>query len=265
MPTQPPKNEKPGCLGRIQQILGLSPKAAPRQARGEAPAEAHPQILPYRLRDNFLSPAELNFYRVLASVVGDRVIICAKVSLGDLFYPKTRDYGTNTSLRNKIDRKHVDFLLCDPQTIQPLLGIELDDAGHRRPARQDRDQFVDQVFSAANLPLYRVPVLPSYNTRELAAAMGKLMGLDGPLTAQTAGPAPLDPTAPSPAPSDPRSEPKPAGSLGAAPACPKCGQPMVLRTVKRQGANFGKQFWGCPTFPKCRGVRALTTPEKPDA
>ena len=33
--------------------------------------------------------------------------------------------------------------------------------------------------------------------------------------------------------------------------CPKCGQPMVLRTVKR-GTNAGKQFWGCSAYPKCR-------------
>lgn len=37
-------------------------------------------------------------------------------------------------------------------------------------------------------------------------------------------------------------------------ACPKCGRPMVLRTVK-SGENQGNQFWGCSGFPKCRMVR----------
>jgi restriction system protein len=37
-------------------------------------------------------------------------------------------------------------------------------------------------------------------------------------------------------------------------ACPKCGQPMVLRTV-RSGSNEGNEFWGCSGFPKCRMVR----------
>ncbi|MCL7744163.1 NERD domain-containing protein [Guyparkeria hydrothermalis] len=37
----------------------------------------------------------------------------------------------------------------------------------------------------------------------------------------------------------------------AARRCPKCGSEMVLRTVKR-GANVGKRFWGCSTFPACR-------------
>lgn len=42
----------------------------------------------------------------------------------------------------------------------------------------------------------------------------------------------------------------------AAPSCPRCGSAMVKR-VARQGANEGKEFWGCATFPDCRGTRAL--------
>ncbi|HTI97630.1 MAG TPA: topoisomerase DNA-binding C4 zinc finger domain-containing protein, partial [Dongiaceae bacterium] len=37
-------------------------------------------------------------------------------------------------------------------------------------------------------------------------------------------------------------------------SCPSCGQPMILRTSKR-GANAGSQFWGCSTYPKCKGIR----------
>jgi four helix bundle suffix protein len=36
--------------------------------------------------------------------------------------------------------------------------------------------------------------------------------------------------------------------------CPKCGQPMVLRTA-RTGSRAGSQFWGCSTYPDCRGTR----------
>jgi restriction system protein len=42
-------------------------------------------------------------------------------------------------------------------------------------------------------------------------------------------------------------------SLPAPPSCPRCGASMVLRTA-RQGANAGGQFWGCSTYPKCRGT-----------
>ncbi|GAA4501522.1 NERD domain-containing protein [Pseudaeromonas paramecii] len=37
----------------------------------------------------------------------------------------------------------------------------------------------------------------------------------------------------------------------ATPACPKCGDPMVLRQVK-QGARAGERFWGCSHYPHCR-------------
>lgn len=43
-------------------------------------------------------------------------------------------------------------------------------------------------------------------------------------------------------------------SRTAEPACPRCGGGMVKR-VARQGANVGGAFWGCASYPKCRGVK----------
>lgn len=49
------------------------------------------------------------------------------------------------------------------------------------------------------------------------------------------------------------SEPSDSSRL---PSCPKCGAPMVKR-LARQGANAGRAFLGCSTYPKCRGTRDL--------
>lgn len=38
------------------------------------------------------------------------------------------------------------------------------------------------------------------------------------------------------------------------PSCPKCGSPMVQRVAK-QGSRAGSNFWGCPRFPACHGIR----------
>ena len=35
--------------------------------------------------------------------------------------------------------------------------------------------------------------------------------------------------------------------------CPQCGKPMVLRTAKT-GRNAGNSFWGCSSYPDCKGV-----------
>lgn len=37
------------------------------------------------------------------------------------------------------------------------------------------------------------------------------------------------------------------------PSCPVCSNSMVKRSAKR-GANAGNDFWGCSTYPKCKGV-----------
>ena len=43
------------------------------------------------------------------------------------------------------------------------------------------------------------------------------------------------------------------GTPKRAACCPSCGLPMVLRTSKR-GVNAGTQFWGCSTYPACKGT-----------
>lgn len=37
-------------------------------------------------------------------------------------------------------------------------------------------------------------------------------------------------------------------------ACPRCNGVMMLRTAKK-GTNAGAQFWGCASYPKCKGTR----------
>jgi hypothetical protein len=63
---------------------------------------------PYRLRDDFLSPAEFPFYKVLSSLVGASLTIESKVRLADVCFV-ARPYE-NFAYFNRITRKHLDFL-----------------------------------------------------------------------------------------------------------------------------------------------------------
>jgi restriction system protein len=38
------------------------------------------------------------------------------------------------------------------------------------------------------------------------------------------------------------------------PECPECGSTMLIKTA-RKGPNAARAFWGCSTYPKCRGTR----------
>ena len=188
---------------------------------------------PYLLRDDFLSPAEQSFYLTLKHTVSDRTLICPKVALGDLFYVKSNDPSKFRTYTNKIDRKHVDFLLCDLKTARPLLGIELDDKSHQKSDRLARDEFVENVYKAAKLPLVRIPVNRSYSTMELDSLLRQHIGS---YKVETPSQSVI------------------TENLSTPPHCPKCNNEMVLRTTKK-GSNQGEQFWGCPDYPRCRGIR----------
>lgn len=40
------------------------------------------------------------------------------------------------------------------------------------------------------------------------------------------------------------------------PNCPSCGQHMIMRTAKK-GRRRGRPFWGCSSYPRCRGTRSI--------
>ncbi|HEX7654570.1 MAG TPA: DUF2726 domain-containing protein [Verrucomicrobiae bacterium] len=197
-------------------------------------------ILPFRLRDDFLSPAESSFYLVLKGVLGDRMVICPKVNLADLFFVSTGDHRKNRAIMNRVDRKHVDFLLCDPNTMRPLLGIELDDKSHDRADRKLRDELMGEVFSNAQLPLVRVPVKHGYVPAEIESALVDYL-----------------PNAQQPQTTETTIVVERHENQNGAIACPKCGAQMVLRKAKA-GPNAGGQFWGCTAFPRCRTVLPLS-------
>lgn len=242
-------------LRKILVALGLSEEAVDDIVErildwlaGEKAAGDRATELPFHLRDDFLSPTELAFCRVLVSAVAGRLVVCPKVNLADLFFVESGDARSNRALLNRIDRKHVDFLLCDPATMRPRVAIELDDSSHQRPDRQRRDVLVDDVFAAAKLPLVRVRARGGYAVAEVESVLRPhLVGASVP-------PPPHPSTGSVPGGVKEKSSGGLSGSE--APACPKCGAPMVLRTAK-SGANAGGSFWGCRNYPRCREILAV--------
>jgi hypothetical protein len=248
--------KKFGLLRNILRAFGLSQEAVDDivnwivdllAAEGKSTAAQRPDF-PYHLRDNFLSPAELNFFEALRTAVGNRAALCSKVSLGDLFYVKKDDPSRYRIYTNKIDRKHVDFLVCDAATLRPLFGIELDDKSHQRADRRARDEFVDQVFAAAGLPLLHIPARRTYVVEELVLQLSPYLSLKTPLP-QTDTPKPTTKPQVTLAVVEPVSQAKANDD----PLCPKCGGVMILRTAK-SGANAGNKFWGCSNYPTCRSI-----------
>ena len=183
--------------------------------------------LPYRLRDAFLSTPELALLRVLQNMVRGHYIICPKVALNDLFYIVRPN--ENVHFFNKFFRKHVDFLLCDPDTLKPAFGIELVKPFARNETRE-ADQFMEDLFLSAGLPLVHLPSSDRYSEDDLTElfklSVMKVRETDA-LRSST--------------------------KTDSVPMCPACGRMMVLR-IHRSGPHKDRKYYGCMDSPKCGGV-----------
>jgi hypothetical protein len=183
--------------------------------------------LPYRLRERFLSTPELALFRILQRMVGRHYVICPKVALDDIFYIVRPN--ENVHFFNKIFRKHVDFLLCDPETLKPSIGIELVKPVLKGDAREP-DRFMEHLFLSAGLPLVHIQSSAHYSEQDLTplfeVAIRKVRET-GPLRA--------------------------AAKTDSVPMCPICGRMMVLR-LHRNGERAGDKYYGCIDNPHCPGI-----------
>lgn len=184
------------------------------------------ETLPYRLREHFLTTPEVVLFHALQEMAQDRYVIYAKVALTDIFFIVRPN--ENVHYFNKLFRKHVDFLLCSPRSLKPQIGVEL-----VRPlppgGTRTADQFMEDLFLTAGLPL--VPVQPNdhYEIPEIVALFQSAVGKVKQMERRMA--------------SLPRD---------AIPVCPVCGKMMVLRT-HRVGPRSGQLYYGCIDNPSCPG------------
>lgn len=183
--------------------------------------------LPYRLRRQFLSFTELSLLSVLLGMAEGHYVVCPKVALNDIFYIQRPN--ENVHFYNKIFRKHVDFLLCEPDSMKPAFGVEL-----VKPVRKEEtrsaDKFMEELFLDAGLPLVHVPSSEKYEPTDLVNLFNLAL-----LKVK-------------------HNEPLLKGeSSDSAPLCPKCGLMMVLR-VHHTGSQAGNRYYGCMNAPTCSGV-----------
>jgi hypothetical protein len=129
----------------------------------------------YYLRKALFTPAERSFLGVLDSMLPREVRVFGKVRLEDIFdVKKGLTPGERLAARNRINRKHVDFLLVRASDLTPIAGLELDDASHEEEDRQTRDAFVDSAFASAGLLLIHIPVQQTYSPADLKAKLSKV-------------------------------------------------------------------------------------------
>jgi hypothetical protein len=115
------------------------------------------------------------FYSALRRAVGTRFTVALKVRLADIITCQREAWPIGYG--RLIAQKHIDFLVCDTESLRILLALEVDDRSHERPDRRLRDLFVDRALKAAGIPLVRVRAAASYDPREIAHLLSTIPAL----------------------------------------------------------------------------------------
>jgi hypothetical protein len=162
------------CAAIAWAIAGLAARykqSVPTITRGSRPIiDPHWQPpksdpLPYSKKKYFFSAAERSFFEILRRLLPLDHTVFAKVRLADLVYV-SKGASSWQSHFNRINRKHLDFVLCD-RDLAPVVVIELDDSSHDEEDRQSRDEFVDDVLLAAALPIVHLRAKRAYALDEI--------------------------------------------------------------------------------------------------
>ena len=128
--------------------------------------------LAFQPREVLFSPAERSFLGVLEQSLDSGYRVFGKVRLGDIVKPaKGLSNSMRTTAQNKINQKHVDFVICKSSDLAVVMVVELDDKSHERDDRTGRDQFVDRALTDARIPIIHFSAQKGYVLTEVRAKL----------------------------------------------------------------------------------------------
>lgn len=189
-------------------------------------------VLPYKVNDDFLTDTEYSFYKLLKLSLEGKAVICPKVGLKDIFFIGKGVGNDYMKYFGKIAQKHVDFLLCNPDTMKPICAVELDDASHTTKKSIERDLFVEKVFKDADFKLIRISSVSDFSLSKIQEIFDDIINIKQSIQSEITD--------------------------NTAVICPKCKIPMLLRKSTK-GENAGKEFYGCVNYPRCKEIVNINT------
>ena len=107
--------------------------------------------LPYIKIESIMTTAEQKYFRQLEQQYEQTHYVFPQVKLDKIV--TTTDQKNFYSYWNKINKKSIDFVLVDKQTLQTVQLIELNDYTHNQPKRKQRDEFLQKVCTKTGVEL----------------------------------------------------------------------------------------------------------------
>ncbi|MDT8376844.1 MAG: DUF2726 domain-containing protein [Mariprofundaceae bacterium] len=176
---------------------------------------------------SLLTQSELACFNTLKAVAGNEFYIMAKVSLSDIAVVKKGVDQARLKRAAKQGKRHIDFILCNKESLAVICAIELEDAA--TAASRKRESHSADLLEEVGVVVFHMPVKTSYSIPEMQQA----------LTPYLKGhqPSPDEMVA--------------TVSMEAFRSCKTCKARMVLKRAK-SGKYKGVLFWVCSNYPKCK-------------
>ncbi len=227
-------------------------------ASANAPAEK----LRYQKRSSAISHEQAQIYKALRSALAGEYSLLTNVNVADTLavMETSNPLIAQVAVKN-IAAKQFDFVVCENMQLTAVCAIMLGD---------NLEPLLVNACESAELPLARFRVQANYDIAVIRASIFQAIGAAD-ITKRSTERSALDITersamdiADAELPKENSindeqvnteitSEEIPIGNGIDLKLCPSCSAVMLKRKAKN-GADAGKMFWICSTYPKCRGM-----------
>lgn len=109
----------------------------------------------YSRKNALMTNAERRFFELLVEMAADKFFVFPQIHLTALLEHKVENGQWWDAAFVHINGKSVDYVICDRQSLCPLVAIELDDWSHELEHRKKRDIEVERIMIEAKIPLVR--------------------------------------------------------------------------------------------------------------
>ncbi len=127
----------------------------------------------YSRRSSVVGKNEMKCMASLTRVAGKNARVLPKVRMNEVVRV-SREFAEDHSIAAKLKSRHVDFLLCNPSTLEPIAAVNLerpaqrDTRGDKVKADSRTDSFSEDVLRLANVPLLKLTIADEYDPSDIS-------------------------------------------------------------------------------------------------
>jgi len=132
---------------------------------------------PFDRKQAIFTPAEKNFQNLVEQAMGPKYRVLNRVKLSDVVTIRNGvSNKASQSAAKNADKKYLDFVICDRDSMKLLGAIDLVDT-QGKGYKVKKDWFVSGTLEAASIPHLRIKVKANYTVAEIRACINtRLIG-----------------------------------------------------------------------------------------